>query len=281
MESVHAREFQKETSKLFEIISSSLTNLNTESIDNSFSQQHFLYWHEVKSLASLFALDDIAAVSHEIESLFDSVNNNRISLSQIDTSYLTEAIEFIKASLNKSIHNQPHTLDLENLLNKIHRIAAPATHNVTPTSSEVEHTNNQSAIRQNQPRKILIIEDEPVNLTLLETNIKNFNNSFEVIKAQSAEEGLFHFFTNTFDLIFLDIMMPVIDGNDFIAIVEKNIEKKNICNRCNIVVQTAIQSITQLTGLAKKECVQEIIRKPISPSRINECLVRYCIAPYE
>jgi CheY-like chemotaxis protein len=115
-------------------------------------------------------------------------------------------------------------------------------------------------------------------MALLEANIKHVNSNVEIILAESAEEGLYHFFTNKFDLIFLDIMMPVIDGNDFIAIVEKNIAKKNIPNRTNIVVQTALQSIAQLTTLAKKECVQEIIRKPISLTRIAECIERYCLA---
>nr|MBF0222808.1 Hpt domain-containing protein [Desulfobulbaceae bacterium] len=212
MESSHALEFQKETSKLFENISSSLSKLQSGTADNSLFHQHYLYWHEIKSLASLFSLTDIATIAHQIESLFDLVSTHRISLSQIDINCFTETIDYINASLNMSIHNQPHTLSLENLLSKIHHISGTTAGTISSASEGAERPGKQATMGHNYTAKIL--------------------------------------------------------------------EKKNISTRCNIVVQTAIQSITQLTSLAKKECVQEIIRKPISPSRINECLSRYCLSPY-
>lgn len=280
MRNIQATEFKEETRQLFENISSSLVNLKTYNDDKSLFYKHYLYWHEVKSLATLFSLHDIAAISHEIESLFDLVSNEDMSLSQTDLNCFGDSLDYIKASLDNSINNKSHELDLDNLLKKIHNTNRATLSKKAPSSPTPSPANNQTQSSQAHTPKILIVEDEPINMTLLEANIKDFSNDFEIISANSAEEGLFHFFTNKFDLIFLDIMMPVIDGNDFIAIIEKNIEKKNISTRCNIVVQTAIQSMAQLTAFAKKECVQEIIRKPISPTRINECLVRYCIEPY-
>jgi len=70
--------------------------------------------------------------------------------------------------------------------------------------------------------------------------------------------------------------MPVIDGNDFIAIVEKNRELQHLEGEPNIVVQTAVQSMTELLAIVKKESVQEVIRKPITRERVLECIERYC-----
>ena len=87
---------------------------------------------------------------------------------------------------------------------------------------------------------------------------------------------LFHMFTDSFSLVFLDIMMSVIDGYDFLTIINRNKKKGNLKHLPNIVVQTAIQSYSQLANLARKEIVQEIIKKPITVTRIKECLSRYC-----
>jgi len=123
--------------------------------------------------------------------------------------------------------------------------------------------------------RVLIVEDEEINRVFIEENIKRSNRELEVVSVASAPEGLYHFFTSKFDLIFLDIMMPVIDGNDFLDIVEKNIECKNVDSHQNIVVQTAIRSLEQLTNYTKKDYVQEVLRKPINGERIKECLFRY------
>jgi len=274
MGNIQATEFQKETLQLMNRISTSLPDLKSESGDNELFYKHYLYWNEIKSLATLFSLQDIAALAHAIQFLFDLVTKERLDLSQLDTSCFKESLDYINASLESSRNKKAEKPDLDTLLRKIQQYSILA--------QSVAQTADRPA-KQNLPNipKILIVEDEPVNMALLEANIRHINNSFEITLAESAEEGLFYFFTNKFDLIFLDIMMPVIDGNDFIAIVEKNIEKKNISSRTNIVVQTALQSIAELTALAKRECVREIIRKPISLPRIEECLVRYCIEPYE
>jgi CheY-like chemotaxis protein len=274
MGNIQATEFQRETRQLMDSISLSLANLKSENGEKKLLYKHYLYWNEIKSLATLFSLQDIATLAHEIQYLFDLVTKEQLDLAQIGTNCFSESLEYINASLDNCINNKAHELNLAALLKKIHQHSALAIRKVpAPTTSG-------SPTKQSQPYipKILLIEDEPVNMALLEANIKHVNSNVEIILAESAEEGLYHFFTNKFDLIFLDIMMPVIDGNDFIAIVEKNIAKKNIPNRTNIVVQTALQSIAQLTTLAKKECVQEIIRKPISLTRIEECIERYCIA---
>ena len=124
--------------------------------------------------------------------------------------------------------------------------------------------------------RILIVEDEMTNRLVLETTIKKHNNSIELVSVESAAEGIYHYLTKDIALVFLDIMMPEVDGNDFLYIVEKNIVAGNLTSQGNIIVQTAIQSIEELTNLAQKECVQEVIRKPIALARIRECMDKYC-----
>jgi CheY-like chemotaxis protein len=123
---------------------------------------------------------------------------------------------------------------------------------------------------------ILVVDDELVNRTLLVEFIKTFHSDIKITAVDSATEAIFYYLTEDFDLVFLDIMMPEVDGNHFIAIVEKNRKLGRITSGANIVVQTAVQSLAELLAIVQHECVLEVIRKPILRERISTCIERYC-----
>lgn len=133
-----------------------------------------------------------------------------------------------------------------------------------------------STTKQARDVRILVVDDELVNRTLLVEFIKTFHPDIDIVAVDSATEGIFHYLTDDFDLVFLDIMMPEVDGNHFIAIVDKNRKLGNITKPANIVVQTAVQSLTELLNIVQNDCVLEVIRKPIHRERISTCIERYC-----
>ena len=123
--------------------------------------------------------------------------------------------------------------------------------------------------------KILIVEDERASQTILEKLIRMYDKNIEVISVDSGAKGLCHYFKNDFDIVFLDILMAHIDGNDFVKIVEENMKAGLITNKPNIIIQTSITSEFKLALLARNECILEIIRKPVTKNHIQECLPRY------
>ena len=58
--------------------------------------------------------------------------------------------------------------------------------------------------------KILVVDDE----SLIRTVIKEYctNNNYEIYEASSGKEALELLLNNKYDLMILDIMMPVMDG---------------------------------------------------------------------
>ena len=64
----------------------------------------------------------------------------------------------------------------------------------------------------NSKRKILIVDDLPINVKVLEGYLKP--EGYTIITAYNGEEALRKFEIEKPDLILLDIMMPVIDGNE-------------------------------------------------------------------
>ena len=73
-------EFQTETSQIFEDINTSLDKLTSEPDNQVLFYRNYLYWHEIKSLATLFNLETIAKLSHEIETLFDTISKKKSTI---------------------------------------------------------------------------------------------------------------------------------------------------------------------------------------------------------
>lgn len=72
--------------------------------------------------------------------------------------------------------------------------------------------------------KILLVDDDGKNLQVAMNILKDFN----VIYAQSGEKALELIKRNRFDLILLDIVMPVLDGYAVCKILKENNDTKNI-----------------------------------------------------
>ena len=60
------------------------------------------------------------------------------------------------------------------------------------------------------PHKILVVDDEPRYLRLLEANLRT--EGYDVITAMDGLQAIETFSANPVDLILLDVMMPKLDG---------------------------------------------------------------------
>jgi len=63
-----------------------------------------------------------------------------------------------------------------------------------------------------KPRRILVVEDNPLNLKLVR-DVLNFAG-YDVIEAQSGEEGLRVAQEDPPDLVLMDLQLPGIDGTE-------------------------------------------------------------------
>jgi two-component system KDP operon response regulator KdpE len=61
-------------------------------------------------------------------------------------------------------------------------------------------------------KKILVIDDEPAQLRLVEQVLSSSGSGYEVLKAESGQEALRIIFEEKPDLVLLDVMMPGLDG---------------------------------------------------------------------
>lgn len=112
-----------------------------------------------------------------------------------------------------------------------------------------------------EKKLILIIDDSSTNIVLLETVLSR--NGYEVASARSAMEGISRIKKRIPDLIYLDLIMPDVDGLRFIEILRDNIEWRDI----PVVIISAV-SDGDIKKRSLKMGVTSYITKPVNIDRI-------------
>jgi CheY-like chemotaxis protein len=75
------------------------------------------------------------------------------------------------------------------------------------------------SINHNEPINILIVDDEPKNLTVLDTVLDD--PGYRLVRATSAEEALLALVVEEFALIILDIRMPGMTGFELAQLIKE------------------------------------------------------------
>ena len=108
----------------------------------------------------------------------------------------------------------------------------------------------------------LIIDDEPLAINVIKNHIKEIDNLNVINTFNSAIDALSFMKSNTVDLLFLDINMPLLDGLDFI----KSLDKKPM-----IIITTAYSEYAIKTYELE---VLDYLMKPISFPRFLKAVNR-------
>lgn len=244
---------------------------NTEAIDSIFR-----IIHSIKGSAGMLGFKQLSSLAHAMENILSRLRNGVCLPDSELKDLLLEGVDSLK-KLFADLKNS-NRIDLSKIHLQLDQfIAALDVDQTAKIDPPLHHSCiNNFDINSEGTKRILIIEDHLVNQRFLEEAIKSSGGNFEIVTVDSGATGLFHFFTEQFDLVFVDIMMPNIDGSTFIAIVEENLKKGRLLKRPNIIVQTALQSIGRLSVLSQNDCVQEILRKPVKKEKVLEVVLRYC-----
>lgn len=113
---------------------------------------------------------------------------------------------------------------------------------------------------------ILVIDDRAINREYLCTLLKYLNH--QVIEAHSGEEGLQAVKKNDIDLIITDILMPHMDGYEFVRRVQKNPKLIHI----PVIFYSATFRKAQAELLAKDLNVKFVLSKPAEPQTIIDTI---------
>ena len=113
--------------------------------------------------------------------------------------------------------------------------------------------------------KILIIDDEPAIQGLLKLQLEKAGH--EVLIAADGAEGLANAKKNNPDLIFLDVMIPKMDGWQVCREIKKSSQTPIV------MLTTRTQKIEEMRGW--EVGADDYVGKPWSPEKLKEILDRF------
>jgi len=116
--------------------------------------------------------------------------------------------------------------------------------------------------------KILVVDDSETSLLLIQS-IFDGKEDMNILLESSGQKALDHLTTSQPDLIVLDLLMPELDGFEFLKQAKANPKNRNI----PIIVLTALQDHD-----SEKKALElgatDYIRKPLDINEVEEKIYR-------
>lgn len=111
--------------------------------------------------------------------------------------------------------------------------------------------------------KILLVDDEPLNLRLYDKMLKDFD--FRIITAANGQECIERVREHSPDLILLDWNMPVMDGIDTLQVLKKDEATKDI----PVLMITGVMTASKDLAFAMSVGAIDFLKKPFDKLELN------------
>ena len=118
--------------------------------------------------------------------------------------------------------------------------------------------------------KCLIIDDEPLAINVIKNYLEQIEDFELVTSFSNAIDGLNFLKSNTVDVIFLDINMPVINGWQFLNEIKKSGIIKN--NNLTLYIVSSSTDTDDIMQAQSHDLVKNIFSKPLSINSIKHIL---------
>lgn len=112
---------------------------------------------------------------------------------------------------------------------------------------------------------VLVVDDVPLNRLLVTKMLSRFN--FQVHEAENGLEAMREIIAQKPDLVFLDILMPIMDGFEVLSELRKNPEWADV----KVVILTALNSNEDIVK-AYNMGANDFITKPIMMDKLLNCV---------
>lgn len=117
--------------------------------------------------------------------------------------------------------------------------------------------------------KVLVVDDNQLNLEITKGLLENYNVAADL--AVSGKEGITLAEKNTYDIIFMDCMMPVMDGTTAM----KQIRELLPSSDCPPIIALTANAIVGVKEELKSQGFDDYMSKPINMSVLEKILISY------
>ena len=146
--------------------------------------------------------------------------------------------------------------------------------NRTPATIEPEPVSDPpQTVLLNPSLRILVVDDNEINLRLAEIILKKQN--YNVMTVCSGEDSIVLARNNRYDLIFMDLHMPGLDGYEACRRIRENEDS----SRRAVIIALTANAMPQETEKIKSCGMDDILIKPISAQMVSSIISKWFSGP--
>jgi CheY-like chemotaxis protein len=119
--------------------------------------------------------------------------------------------------------------------------------------------------------KILIVDDDIINMMLAKAMVSNVLSNAEITEAVNGKIALEKAISIDFDIIFMDVQMPVMNGNEATKAIR--VHEKTI-GRHTIIIGVTAGALKEDRERCFRSGMDEFLTKPIDSAKLKEAITR-------
>ena len=119
--------------------------------------------------------------------------------------------------------------------------------------------------------KVLIVDDDIINMMLAKAMVSNVLSNVEITEAVNGKIALEKAISNDFDIIFMDVQMPEMNGNDATKAIR--IHEKTI-GRHTIIIGVTAGVLKEDRERCFRSGMDEFMTKPIETLKLKETITK-------
>ena len=123
--------------------------------------------------------------------------------------------------------------------------------------------------------RILLVEDNTLNAEIAQTLLTNYGLHVDVASDGNEALEFFRADTNKYDIIFMDVQMPVMDGYHATAAI-RDLESKNSKHSHTVIIGMSANAFKEDVDKALACGMDDYITKPIDIKKLQNLLRKFC-----
>ncbi len=187
----------------------------------------------------------------------------------------------LKVTLTKFVNHEEQKIEtdrLKHVLTMVERVLDYYEHNPNAcpycaADHESEHEIAERIRRKFENVKVLVVDDMDVNLDIVSDMLRNFVPTSTVDKAKNGQEALELINKNKYDIILIDLVMPIMDGYETIERLRDE-QSGYEAMELPIVVLTALSHKSD-KDRALAIGVNDYLTKPVHPRELIRVLEKW------